>query len=103
MATDYEAARLLCLDAGSKLEVNDASSVKLVMMAKYYSSRAAFRAASNAVQIHGAFGCGDESPVQQYLKDAKVMEIIEGSSQIQQILISKYSMQDYLILDEYES
>lgn len=103
MATDYEAAKLLCLDAGSKLEINDASSVKHVLMAKYYSSRAAFRAASNAVQIHGAFGCSDESPVQQYLKDAKVMEIIEGSSQIQQILISKYSMQDYLILDEYES
>lgn len=102
MATDYEAARLLCLDAGSKLEVNDASSVKLVMMAKYYSSRAAFRAASNAVQIHGAFGCSDKSPVQQYLKDAKVMEIIEGSSQIKQILISKYSMHDYLILEEYD-
>jgi alkylation response protein AidB-like acyl-CoA dehydrogenase len=45
------------------------------------------RAAADAVQIHGAVGIGSEVPVQRYLRDAKVMEIIEGTSQLLQSIL----------------
>jgi alkylation response protein AidB-like acyl-CoA dehydrogenase len=57
-------------------------------IAKYFASRAAARIASDAVQIHGANGCGSEYPVQRFYRDAKLAEIVEGSSEIQQLLIS---------------
>ena len=49
----------------------------------------AYKVASDAVQVHGGNGCGSEYPVQRYLRDAKVMEIIEGTSEMHQILIAK--------------
>ena len=64
------------------------------MIAKYYASRTAARAASDAVQLHGANGLSDAYPVARYLRDAKVTEIIEGSTQIQQITIAKYPPQE---------
>ena len=50
----------------------------------------AVRAANDAVQLHGANGLTDEYPVARLLRDSKVMEIIEGSTQIQQITIAGY-------------
>ena len=63
------------------------------MIAKYFASKAAMQCASDAVQIHGANGCSDEYPVERYFRDAKIMEIIEGSTQLQQILIADYGFQ----------
>ncbi len=58
-------------------------------MAKYFASRVAVQSSSDAVQIHGANGCGGDYPVQRYYRDSKIMEIIEGSSQILEINIAK--------------
>jgi alkylation response protein AidB-like acyl-CoA dehydrogenase len=66
-------------------------------IAKYFASRVANKCASDALQIHGANGCSAEYPIQRYWRDARIMEIIEGSTQIQQLLISKYGFQN---LDE---
>jgi glutaryl-CoA dehydrogenase (non-decarboxylating) len=95
MATNLKAARLLCYQAGYLKQVGDPREVMETFVAKYFASRAAMRAAVDAVQIHGANGCSSEYPVQRYLRDAKVMEVIEGSNQIQQILISKYAFQEH--------
>jgi alkylation response protein AidB-like acyl-CoA dehydrogenase len=89
MVTGFEAARLLCIRASRSREDNDPQSTLMTLTAKYFASRTAARAASDAVQIHGAAGCSSEYPVARYLRDSKIMEIIEGSSQIQQLLISK--------------
>ncbi|MER6914836.1 acyl-CoA dehydrogenase family protein [Streptomyces sp. NPDC000594] len=89
MATQTSAARLLCQQAGWLREAGDPQSVHATWMAKYLSATGAFRSASDAVQIHGAHGCGEEHPVQRYLRDAKVMEIIEGSTEIQQTTIAQ--------------
>jgi alkylation response protein AidB-like acyl-CoA dehydrogenase len=59
-------------------------------IAKYFAATMANKAATDAVQIHGANGCGGEYPVQRFMRDAKIMEIIEGSTQIQQITIPWY-------------
>jgi alkylation response protein AidB-like acyl-CoA dehydrogenase len=89
MVTQVKAARLLYYRAGYLKDSGDSTSTAETLVAKYFASTMAMGVASDAVQIHGANGCGSEYPVQRYLRDAKVMEIIEGSNQMQQLMISK--------------
>jgi hypothetical protein len=91
MFTATAAARMLCHRAGRLKNAGSPESVPETCVAKYFASKAAYKAAADAVQIHGAIGCSPHSPVQRYLRDAKIMEIIEGTSQIQQILIANYA------------
>jgi alkylation response protein AidB-like acyl-CoA dehydrogenase len=95
MITNLKAARLLCLQAGYLRDAGDPRAIMETSIAKYFASTAAAKAAGDAVQIHGANGCSGDYPVQRYLRDAKVMEIIEGSSQMQQVTISQYGFQEY--------
>lgn len=87
MIAAVRAARLLCCRAGYLRDRKDPAAVPETLVAKYFASKAAVRSASDAVQLHGANGLSDEFPVSRYLRDAKVTEIIEGSTQIQQITI----------------
>jgi len=90
MMTEISAARALCLRAGHLHDIGDLNTVLETSMAKYFASTIASKSANNAVQIHGANGVSSDYPVQRYLRDVKIMEIVEGSSQIQQQLIAKY-------------
>lgn len=90
MIVNTRAARLLCCRAGWLRQNGDPGAAMETMVAKYYASRTARQAAADAVQLHGANGVTDDYPVARYLRDATVMEIIEGSTQIQQISIAKY-------------
>jgi glutaryl-CoA dehydrogenase (non-decarboxylating) len=90
MATDVCAARLLCREAGAMLQRDDPAAMVQVCMAKYFASQAAFRCATHAVQIHGANGCSDRYPVERHLRDAKILEIIEGSTEIQELILARY-------------
>lgn len=92
MAVDLRAARALCREAGRLKEAGDPATLMETCVAKYLASTAAMRAASDTVQIHGAAGCSTEAPVNRYLRDAKIMEIIEGSSQIQEVLIAQHAL-----------
>jgi glutaryl-CoA dehydrogenase (non-decarboxylating) len=91
--TDTISARLLCHHAGVSRERGEVDAISLTLLAKYQASRAAVRAAGSAVQIHGARGIGAEAPVQRYYRDAKVMEIIEGTTEIQQSLLGRFAAQ----------
>ena len=95
MATSVSAARLLCWQAACQRHAGDPRSVVAACMAKYFASRSAFRVASDAVQVHGALGCGAGSPVQRHLRDAKVMEIIEGSTEIQETMLAEAAYQGH--------
>ncbi len=95
MIVDVRAARLLCLRAGWLRDAADPGAFMETMAAKYFASRLAARAANDAVQLHGANGCSDDYPVGRYLRDAKVMEIIEGSTQIQQITLPLFEFQEF--------
>ena len=88
MVTETRAARQLCEHAGRLKDAGDQRSIMATWIAKYFATKAATRIASNAVQIHGANGCASEYPVQRHYRDAKLSEIVEGSSEIQQLLIS---------------
>jgi glutaryl-CoA dehydrogenase (non-decarboxylating) len=90
MIVNVRAARLLCLRSGWLRETRDPAAPAETMAAKYFAAVTAARAANDAVQIHGANGCTEDYPVGRYLRDAKVLEIIEGSTQIQQINIPRF-------------
>ncbi len=89
MVTNIMAAKLLCFRAGQLRDKGDMKSTLETSVAKNFAANIAFKAANDAVQIHGANGCSSEYPVQRYMRDAKIMEIVEGSTQIQQVLIAR--------------
>ncbi|MDZ7967872.1 MAG: acyl-CoA dehydrogenase family protein [Nostoc sp. DedSLP03] len=96
MIVNVKAARLLCYQAGYLKEIGDPNSITETSIAKYFASTTATKVANYAVQIHGANGCTKEYSVARYFRDAKIMEIIEGSTQIQQITIADYGYQEYI-------
>lgn len=95
MVTNVRAARLLCLQSGYYKDVGDPKEVGEAFIVKYFASTIAMKAALDAVQIHGANGCTRDYPVERHFRDAKLMEIIEGSTQIQQITIASIGHQEY--------
>jgi glutaryl-CoA dehydrogenase (non-decarboxylating) len=98
MTIAVKAARLLCLNAGYLHDAGSPDAIMETSIAKYFSSTSAMEAATAAVQIHGANGCSSDYPVLRYLGDAKVMEIIEGSTQIHQLTIADYAYQSHQYL-----
>lgn len=92
MIVETRAARLLCYRAGHLRRQRDPSAAGETLVAKYKASRVATRCALDAVQLHGALGVAEGHPVERHLRDAKVTEIIEGSSQILQTLIPRYPL-----------
>ena len=91
MAVDYEISRLLYLKAGW-LKNKGIRNTRETSMAKYYACEAAERAASNAVQIYGAYGYSDEYPVERFYRNAKGAQIYEGSREIHKILQADYAL-----------
>lgn len=87
-ATELEAARLLTLRAAWMKEKGGRFSAQAAM-AKLYATEAAWRVCDRAVQIHGGYGYTKEFPVERYLRDAKLCEIGEGTSEIQRLVISR--------------
>ncbi|MEW6032523.1 MAG: acyl-CoA dehydrogenase family protein [Bacillota bacterium] len=88
MAMETELARLMTLKA-AWLKDNHLPFGREAAMAKLFASETCVRAALQAVQIHGGYGYMDEYPVERYLRDAKLMEIGEGTSEIQRLVIAR--------------
>ena len=89
MATAVENARLLTYKA-AWLYDRGAEYAKEAAMAKLYASDTAMAAASEAVQIHGGYGYIDEYVVSRFFRDAKILQIGEGTNEIQRLVISRY-------------
>lgn len=88
MATELDAARLLVHRAAG-LKDSGRKFGKEASMAKLYASEAATRAALKAVQIHGGYGYTRAFSVERYLREAKLCEIIEGTSEMQRLVIAR--------------
>ena len=88
MATEIEAARLLCLKS-AWLKDNGKNYDKLGAMAKVFASETAMKTTVEAVQIHGGYGFVKEYHVERLMRDAKITQIYEGTSEIQRIVISR--------------
>jgi alkylation response protein AidB-like acyl-CoA dehydrogenase len=88
MATEIEAARLLCLKA-AWLKDNGLDYATASAIAKLYASRVAMWVTTEAVQVHGGYGFVKEYHVERLMRDAKITQIYEGTSEVQKIVISR--------------
>jgi alkylation response protein AidB-like acyl-CoA dehydrogenase len=93
MATRIEAARLLTLKSAA-LKDSGKPYGHASAMAKLYASKVAVDAALEAIQIHGGYGYVKDYPVERYLRDAKITEIYEGTSEVQRIIIARNLLKD---------
>lgn len=91
MATEIEAARHLVRALAEALDRGERGRVE-ASMSKMYASDVAQRVATEAVQIHGAYGVSPEYPVSRAYRDAKVFQIIEGTNDIHQLLIARHAL-----------
>ena len=91
MAQDYEISRLLYLRAGWLKNMGIRNTLE-TSYAKKYATEASFRAADDAIQIHGAYGYSDEYNVERFLRNARGATIYEGSSEIQTLIQSGYAL-----------
>lgn len=89
MIVEVKAARHMCHYAGYLKQINAPESIMETWTAKYYSSKMSVNVANNAVQIHGGNGYVQGNVIERLYRDAKVNEIIEGTSQIHEVLIAK--------------
>src|SRR3954471_839376 len=88
MAISYEATRLLTHKAAWQVDKGDLSAITSAY-AKAYGADAAMRASTDAVQIFGGYGYTKEYPVEKLMRDAKLLQIYEGTSQIQRMVIAR--------------
>jgi len=88
MVTEIEASRLLCLKA-AWLKDNGQNYDKLSAMAKVFASETAMKTTIEAIQVHGGYGFVKEYHVERLMRDAKITQIYEGTSEIQRIVISR--------------
>ena len=88
MAVETEAARLLVYRAATLKDKGEPATLQ-TSMAKYYASEIAFKAANNALQIHGSYGYSDDFPIERYLRDVRVSTILEGTSQMHKLIIGR--------------
>ena len=88
MATQIEAARALTLEAGRRRDAGEPYATQAAM-AKLFASDAAMRVTTDAVQVHGGYGYIEDFPVERYMREAKVLQIVEGTNQIQRLVIGR--------------
>src|SRR5450631_2185223 len=88
MAIGYEATRLLCHKAAAGIDAGKPDSI-VSSYAKAYGADAAMKASTDAVQIFGGYGYTKDYPVEKLMRDAKLLQIYEGTSQIQRMVIAR--------------
>ena len=88
MATQIEAARRLYREAARLVDAGG-DAARATSMAKLFASDVAMRVTTDAVQVHGGYGYMREYPVERYLREAKALQIVEGTNQVQRMLIGR--------------
>ncbi len=94
MACEVEASRLLAYEAAKNFDQGK-NNVKLASMAKMKSTDTAMKVTTDAVQIHGGVGYTAEYPVERFMRDAKVLQIVEGTNQVQKVVIARQLKKEY--------
>lgn len=94
MATHIEAARALVYQAAARVDAGLEGAEKLSTMAKLYASDVAMKVTTDAVQILGGYGYMKDYPVERMMRDAKVTQILEGSNQVQRLVVANHLFRD---------
>ncbi|MBA2529745.1 MAG: acyl-CoA dehydrogenase family protein [Euzebyales bacterium] len=88
MATGVEAARALYAEGADRRDLGQPHA-RMAAMAKLFASDTAMAVTTDAVQVHGGYGYVTDYPVERYLREAKVLQIVEGTNQVQRLVISR--------------
>ena len=89
MATELTAARQMVRLAAFKLDQNDPDATTYSAMAKRFATDACFRVCNEAIQIHGGYGYIREYPLERYMRDARVHQILEGTNEVMRHIIAR--------------
>ena len=89
MATDLEAARALLRMAALKVTEGSPDKTRFAAMAKLHSTDAGFRIANDALQLHGGYGYLMDYPIERFLRDLRVHQILEGTNQVMRMIIGR--------------
>lgn len=89
MATELEAARLMIRQAASKLDANDPEATLFCAMAKRFATDVGFKVCNEALQLHGGYGYLKDFPIERFVRDTRVHQILEGTNEIMRVVISR--------------
>jgi alkylation response protein AidB-like acyl-CoA dehydrogenase len=89
MATELEAARLMVWRAAVALEAEASDATLLCAMAKRYATDAGFEICNQALQLHGGYGYLRDYPVERYVRDTRVHQILEGTNEIMRLIVAR--------------
>ncbi len=89
MATDLEAARLMVRQGAAMLESGDPEATMACAMAKRFATDAGFRVCDQALQLHGGYGYLRDFPIERFLRDVRVHQILEGTNEIMRLIIAR--------------
>lgn len=89
MSASLLASELICLSASRAFDAREEDAVEQILQAKLVASENAATAASRAMQIHGGFGCQEAVGISRLYRDAKILQIVEGSNELQKMLIGE--------------
>jgi alkylation response protein AidB-like acyl-CoA dehydrogenase len=90
MATELDAARLMLWRAASSLDAGASEATMQCAMAKRLATDAGFHVANEALQLHGGYGYLKDFPIERYLRDVRVHQILEGTNEIMRVIIARH-------------
>jgi alkylation response protein AidB-like acyl-CoA dehydrogenase len=90
MATELDAARLMLWRAASSLDAGLSEATMQCAMAKRLATDAGFHVANEALQLHGGYGYLKDFPIERYLRDVRVHQILEGTNEIMRVIIARH-------------
>jgi alkylation response protein AidB-like acyl-CoA dehydrogenase len=94
MATELEAARLMIHRAAQAVDANHPEKTLYCAMAKRFATDAGFQICNDALQIHGGYGYLQDFPLERYVRDTRVHQILEGTNEIMRVIIARRLLQD---------
>lgn len=89
MATDLEAARLMVRSAAAKVDAGAADATVAAAMAKRFATDAGFAIVNEALQLHGGYGYLMDYPIERFLRDVRVHQILEGTNEVMRLIIAR--------------
>jgi len=103
MAMKTEAARWLVYSAAAAVESGSPNLGKMAAMAKCFATDVAMEVATEAVQVFGGYGFMEDYPIAKYFRDAKILQIYEGTNQIQRIVIARHMIKEAIELEHLQA
>ncbi len=89
MATELEAARLMIRQAATKLDAKDPEATLYCAMAKRFATDVGFNVCNQALQLHGGYGYLKDFPIERFVRDTRVHQILEGTNEIMRVVVSR--------------